>query len=335
MAVSAAQGPPERQTRQFEGMAGGAEGQRFAHDGHVFVYFHAPLPWRELARRTVIDALEDDCPGLAAQLAFYFFLAVFPALLVVVSLLPYVPIDPRFDTALGQLESVLPGEVVEFLRMQIDQALAGGGGSLLTLGVIGAVWSSSSAVTTIISALNTAYDIEEWRPWWKRRLVAIALTIALAVFVVAASVFVVGGGGFAAWVTARLDLTPTLAGTWALVQWMLALLLVVIAVDLVYYFAPNADTQFVWVTPGALLATALWLLASLGFKLYVQNFGSYTAMHGAIGAVIVLMLWFYLCGLALLLGAELNAEIDKALHPAQPQSAGEPKKIGPALDALD
>ena len=299
----------------------------------MFAYFRVPLPWRELARRTVADALDDDCPGLAAQLAFYFFLAVFPALLFLVSLLAYVPIDTRLDIAVAQLESVMPAEVVAFIREQIEQALAGGQTSLLTLGIIGALWSSSSAVTAIITALNRAYDIEEWRPWWRRRLVAIALTLALATFVVIAFVLVIGGGDVARWAAGQVGVASPPAAIWTFLQWTVALVLVVVAVDLVYYLAPHADAPFVWITPGALVATFLWLLASAGFKVYVQNFGNYTAVHGAIGAVIVLMLWFYLSGLALLLGAELNAEIDKALHPRQPQRPGEAKKIGPALAA--
>ena len=164
-------------------------------------------------------------------------------------------------------------------------------------------------------------------------LLAIALTIALAVFVVAAFVFVVGGGDLAAWVAGRLGLNAGLARVWAIAQWALAIVLFVVAVDLVYYVAPNADTPFVWVTPGALLATALWLLTSLGFKVYVQNFTNYTAVHGTIGAVIVLMLWFYLSGFALLVGAELNAEIDKALHPEHPAGPVGRRQIGPAADA--
>jgi membrane protein len=301
----------------------------------VFAYFRVPLTWGELARRTVADTLEDDCPGLAAQLAFYFFLSVFPALLFLVSLLGYVPGETRLAGAIAQLEAFLPHEVLQFLREQIDEALAGRQGGLLTIGIVGAIWSSSSAVTAIITALNRAYDIVEWRPWWKRRLLAIALTIALAVFVVAAFVFVVGGGDLAAWVADRLGFNAELTRAWAIVQWMLAIVLVVIAVDLVYYVAPNADTPFVWVTPGALLATALWLLTSLGFKVYVQNFANYTAVHGTIGAVIVLMLWFYLSGFALLVGAELNAEIDKALHPDHPQGPAGRRQIGPAADAAD
>jgi membrane protein len=298
----------------------------------VFAYFRTPLRWRELARRTIVDTLDDDCPGLAAQLAFYFFLSVFPALLFVVALLGYLPIEARLTAAVDQLETLLPPEILQFLRQQIDTAVAGDQGGLLTIGVFGAIWSSSSAVTAIITALNRAYDIDDWRPWWKRRLIAIVITIALAVFVVSAFAFVVGGGDLAAWVAARFGFGAVLTRVWTVFQWTLAIALVVIAVDLVYYFAPNAETPFVWITPGALLATALWLLTSLGFKLYVENFSNYTAVHGTIGAVIVLLLWFYLSGFALLVGAELNAEIDKALHPRPPQTLGGPKKIGPAAD---
>ena len=298
----------------------------------MFTYFRIPLTWRELARRTVADTLQDDCPGLAAQLAFYFFLSVFPALLFLVALLGYVPIDAHLTSALDELETLLPSELLHFVRTQVDAALAGRQGGLLTLGVIGAVWSSSSAVTAIITALNRAYDIEDWRPWWKRRLIAIVITIVLAVFVVSAFAFVVGGGDLASWVADRLGLGSVLTRVWTVAQWTLAVVLVVVAVDMVYYFAPNADTPFVWITPGALLATALWLLTSFGFKVYVEHFSNYTAVHGTIGAVIVLLLWFYLSGFALLVGAELNAEIDKALHPQQSQRLGQPKKIGPAAD---
>ncbi len=298
----------------------------------MFVYFRAPLSWRELARRTIADTLEDDCPGLAAQLAFYFFLAVFPALLFLVSLLVYVPVGTTIGTAVTQLETILPAEIVAFIREQLDQALSGSHGGLLTVGIAGAVWSSSSAVTAIITALNRAYDLDEWRPWWRRRLLAILLTIALTVFIVLAFAFVVGGADLAEWTARRLGMGETFARVWAVLQWPVAFALVVFAVDLLYYFAPNADTKWVWITPGALLATILWLIASAGFKVYVQNFGAYTAVHGAIGTVIVLMLWLYLSGFALLVGAELNAEIDKALGLDAVQQPGQRKAIGAAAE---
>jgi membrane protein len=278
----------------------------------MFASFRVAIGWRVLLRRTIVDTLEDDCPGLAAQLAFYFFLAVFPALLFLVSLMAYIPLGTTIEHTMLRLESILPTEIVTLIREQIERALAGSRGGLLTLGIAGAIWSSSSAVTAIITALNRAYDLDEWRPWWKRRILAIVLTVALAVFVVFASVLVIGGEGVAEWLARQVHASDAFVSVWSGMRWPLAFMLVMLAVDVLYYFAPNTDADWVWVTPGALLATALWLAASSGFRLYLQNFGSYSAVYGAIGTVIVFMLWLYLSGLALLVGAELNAEIQKA-----------------------
>jgi membrane protein len=303
----------------------------------VFAYFRAPLPWTELARRTIRDTFDDGCPGLAAQLAFYFILAVFPALLFLVSLAGYLPVEPALAPALHRLQGVVPADVLTLIEQHIVEALNGRGGGLLTLGIAGAVWSSSSAMTAIIYSLNRAYDIEEWRPWWHTRFLAIALTVALAAFVLAAFVLVVGGADLGAWTAAQLRAGDLFARAWSLLQWPIAIALVVFAVDLVYYFAPNADTDWVWLTPGALVATGLWLATSAGFRFYVRNFSDYTAVYGAIGSVIVLLLWFYLSGFALLIGAELNAEIDKALPSRDegPQGPDRKKKIGPAAEKLN
>jgi membrane protein len=279
----------------------------------MFAYFRTPIRWTELARRTAVDTLADGCPGLAAQLAFYFLLAVFPALLFVIALLFLLPIQPALDPVMARLDAVLPPDALRLVRRQLDELMQGASGGLLTFGVAGALWSSSSAMTAIISALNRAYDIDESRPWWHQRLLAIALTVGMAVFAVTAFVLVVGGSDLAAWVAGQWGLGDLFEQVWRFVQWPVALMLVVFAVDLVYHFAPNADTRWVWLTPGSLLATGLWLIASAGFKVYVQSFSDFAAVYGAIGGVIVLMLWFYLSGFALLVGAELNAEIDRAL----------------------
>lgn len=300
----------------------------------MFAYFRAPIGWGELAKRTVKDSMEDGVPGLAAQLAFYFFLAVFPTLLFLVSLLAYLPVESALDPALSRMETLLPASILELIRQQIDQVLAGERGGLMTFAIAGAIWSSSSAMTAIISALNRAYDIEEFRPWWRMRITAVALTLSLALFTVLAFTFVVGGADLARWVTGMVGGGEFFEAAWRIGQWIVALVLVVVAIDMVYYFAPNADTRWTWVTPGSVLATVLWMLASIGFKLYVQNFSNYTALYGAIGSVIVMMLWFYLAGFALLIGAELNAEIDKAMpsRDTSPQSPGRRKKIGAAAE---
>lgn len=298
----------------------------------MFAYFRAPIGWGELAKRTIKDSLEDGVPGLSAQLAFYFFLAVFPTLLFLVSLLAYLPVESALGPALARMEALLPSGALELIREQIRQVLEGNHGGLMTFAIAGAIWSSSTAMTAIISALNRAYDIVEFRPWWRMRLLAVGLTIALAVFTVLAFVFVVGGADLARWAARMVGGGEVFAAVWVVAQWLVALALVVLAIDLVYHFAPNAETRWVWITPGSLLATALWMLASFGFRIYVQNFSNYTALYGTIGSVIVLMLWFYISGFALLIGAELNAEIDKAMptRDDEPQSPAHKKKIGPA-----
>lgn len=300
----------------------------------MFAYFRAPLPWTELFRRTIVDTFEDGCPGLAAQLAFYFLLALFPALLFVVSLLAYLPVDAAFDRIVERMRPFLPGDVITLVSAEIDKLLTGSRRSLLTFAIAGAIWSSSSAMTAVITTLNRAYDIEEFRPWWKTRLIAIGLSVALAVFVVIAFALVVGGGDLAAAVASWVGTGDVFLGAWRLAQWPIALLFVVFAIDLVYYVAPNAETRWVWITPGSLLATALWLLTSLGFKWYLQYVSDITMVQGAIGSVIVLLLWLYLSGFAILIGAELNAEIDQAMPTRDnaPQSPAHRKKIGPAAE---
>lgn len=301
----------------------------------MFVYFRAPVPWRELARRTIVDTFRDGCPGLAAQLAFYFLLALFPALLFVVSLLTYLPVEGAIAGALARMEPLLPPDVLELVRREIDQLLQGDTRSLLTAAVAGALWSSSSAMTAVITTLNKAYDIEEWRPWWKTRLVAIGLSIAIALFTVMALAVIIGGADLGRGVALALGLGEAFGPVWAVMQWPIALFFVVFGIDLVYHFAPNADARWVWITPGSLLATGLWLLTSFGLRLYLQHVSSFTVIYGALGSVVVVMLWLYLSGLAILIGAELNAEIDRALpsRDAAAQGPDRRKKIGPAAEA--
>jgi membrane protein len=145
-------------------------------------YFRAPIPWTELVRRTATEIFADGCPGLAAQLAFYFLLALFPALLFVVALIAYLPFQPAFESTLQRLDAFAPHEVITLIRRQLDQIVTGAGGGILTFGIAGAIWSSSSAMTAIITALNRAYDIDECRPWylhtagWFRRFSATGVT---------------------------------------------------------------------------------------------------------------------------------------------------------------
>lgn len=287
------------------------------HGRRLSTYFRAPIGWREIVRRTGREIGDDNCLGLAAQLAFYFLLALFPALLFLVALIGYLPLENALDGLLAAVASVAPRELMALLRAQIDRLLAGSHASLLTLGILGAIWSSSAATVAIIDALNRAYDVTEWRPWWKRRLVAIALTIALVLFTIISLMLVLIGPDVASWAADWLRLAPIVPLIWGIARWPVMIWCIVFAVDLVYHFAPNRSARWVWVTPGALLATFLWIASSFAFKFYVTNFGDYTATYGAIGGAIVTMSWFYVSGLAILVGAELNAVIEDAWRSAR------------------
>ena len=281
-----------------------------------------PLRWPQILWRTLAKIDEDDCMGLAAQLAFYFFLSLFPALLFLVALIGYLPLEDTLARMLTRLGSVAPGEVVTLLRAQLEELVLGSHGGLLTLGIAGAIWSSSAAMLSLINALNHAYDVEERRSWWKQRLVAILLTIAGAVFIVLSLVLVLAGPGAAAWVAGWFHLAPVFALVWAVARWPLMLSLIVFAIDLVYRFGPNRRGGWAWVTPGALLATGLWILSSFAFKFYVANMAQFNATYGAIGGVVVVLLWCYVSGLAILVGAELNGVIEQAAPTSSTSRAG-------------
>jgi membrane protein len=277
-----------------------------------FGFARLPLTWRELLTRTGKEFVADNGLGLAAQLAYYFFFALFPAVLVGIAFASFFPLEHFVDRIVGTLGGLLPGDVVGILRDQIRKISEGNHGGILTFGLLAALWSSSAALVGLIDALNRAYDIEEGRPWWKVRLLAIGLTLALVALILFAFALVLVGPTAADYIAQVTGLGAVFAWTWKIVQWPVVLALVATGAGFLYYFAPDAEQEWVWVTPGAVLAAVIWLAASLGFKYYVANFATYTETYGAIGGVMVLLLWFYLSGVVMLAGAELNAEIEHA-----------------------
>jgi membrane protein len=274
--------------------------------------FDIPLSWGELFKRTAKETSDDDCLGLAAQLSYYFFLALFPAILFVLAIASFFPLTNFIDEVVRTLRPFAPAEVLTFLDEQLRQVSNADSGGVLTVGILGAIWSSSAAVVAIVGALNRAYDIEEGRPWWKVRLTAIGLTVALALLILISFSLIIAGPTVAEHLASSLGLGSVFEWTWKILQWPLAFLLASIAVGLIYYFAPDAEQDWVWITPGAVVGTLLWVIVSLAFKFYVGHFADYNATYGAIGGVIVLLLWFYISSLAILVGAEMNAEIEHA-----------------------
>jgi membrane protein len=280
-----------------------------------------PLSWRQILKRAFSEFIADDALNLGAQQAYYFIFALFPALLTLISIASFFPIAHFNANTLQALAPVLPPDVLNIVQKQLESISNSDKGGVLTFAFLLTLWTSSGAMVSIITTLNAAYDITEGRPWWKMRLTAIALTIGMSLFILTSISLVLAGPQVAERLAVDMGLGEAFKWTWWIAQWPVIVALVATGVGLVYYFAPDAKQEWVWITPGAIIATLLWLGLSLLFRYYIVNFGNYNETYGTIGAVIVLLTWLYLTGLAILFGAEINSEIEHAS--AQGKNPGE------------
>jgi membrane protein len=188
------------------------------------------------------------------------------------------------------------------------------GGGKISFGILAALWAASNGMGAVSESLNVAYDVKETRPWWKVRLTAVLLTFTLASLIIGALVLVLYGHDIAETVAGKFGLGTAFEYGWKILQWPIVLAFVLTAFAVIYFFAPDLkDHHWKWITPGAIVGVALWLIISFAFKLYLEYFNSYSATYGALGAVIILMLWFYFTGIAILVGGEINSEIEHAM----------------------
>jgi membrane protein len=286
------------------------------------------ISWLELAKRVWKESNDDRVFGRAAELSYYFLLALFPLLIFLTSIMGLV-IGEGTETRqqlFSYLARIMPQSAFQLIEATMIEVSSGSGGGKISFGLLAALWAASNGMTAITESLNTAYDVEEGRPWWKSRLVAITLTIALSVLIISALLLVVAGGHIAEGLAGYLGYSSAFATAWKIIQWPVVLAFMILAFALIYYFAPDLREQaWSWLTPGAAIGVALWLLASVGFRVYLQYFDSYNKTYGSLGAVIILMLWLYFTGLAVLIGGEINSEIENA---AAEQGAPEAKERG-------
>ena len=273
------------------------------------------LGWKELARRVWSEMSEDDVWGRAAQLSYYFLLAVFPLLIFLTTMLGYFAeagTELRADL-LRILGTVVPAEATDLIFKTVNEAEQNAGGGKLSFGILATLWAASNGMGAITESLNVAYEVKESRPWWKARLTAVLLTIGLAVLILSALALTLFGGKIAEYVAAHWMFGSVFVKTWKILQWPIILGFVLLAFALIYYFAPNVKNgRWRWITPGTAVGVVIWLLVSFAFRGYLHFFNSYSATYGALGAVIILMLWFYLTGAAILIGGEVNSEISFA-----------------------
>jgi membrane protein len=276
------------------------------------------LSWWRLAVRVYRQAMRDELIGRAAELAYFFLFAVFPLLLFLTTLFGYVAWgnwELRHEL-FTWVSTVAPSpEVTVLLQTTLDEVAQARGGGKLSLGLAAALWVASNGMLAVGRTLNTAWGLKESRPFWMRRALSVLLVTVFAVLILLGLLSLFFGGWFAERAAFALGLGAPFAWVWTVTQWGLVLLFVILAFDLIYNFAPNlARRHRVWITPGACVAVALWLLASWGMQVYLSNFGFYSRTYGSLGAVIVLLLWFYVTAIAILLGGEVNSEISLALH---------------------
>ena len=288
---------------------------------HSLFAIAGAVGWGAVLKRTGRALYESNCLGWSAELAYYWFLALFPGLLFVVALTSYIPAQTLIDVIVGPLQRVAPADVIGIVRQQLIQITLAPHSGVLTFSLLGTLWSSSAGMTALISTLNQVYHVQDRRPWWRVQLLAIALTVALGAFLLASLGLLMVGPDLAERLAVSLHLGPAFTWTWTIARWPVIFVLVVTALGWIYAFAPHVTRPWAWLTPGSLAATGLWMAASLGFKWYAGHFGTFQKTYGAIGGVIVALLWLYTSGLAILIGAELNATITHAApHDPAPTS---------------
>lgn len=290
------------------------------------------LSVRDLAGRVYNEIWEDDLLGSAAQLAYYFLFALFPLLIFLTSIFGFaVGSDSELRTSLFKyLGSVLPASALELVNTVITEVSNSSSGGKLTLGLFLALWAASSGMESLTQALNRTYEIKETRPWWKRRLMALFLTIVLALSIISALTVVLFGGQIVDYFAATYGFGAAVAAVWKAAQWLVVLAFILLAFSLIYYFSPDVREQrWYFITPGSVVGVALWLLISFAFRIYLQYFDSYSATYGSLGAVIILMLWLYFTGAAILIGGQINSEIENATAKAGVPEAKEKGEKSP------
>ena len=279
---------------------------------------------------TVNDISLNHILSFAAALSYYFVMAFFPALIALAAALAFLPIPNLFENIIGTLARVVPADSMGLIRHIIRDVISPHRGALISFGLIGAIWTCSSGFSAMIEALNVAYDVPETRPWWKTRLLAIELMFAVGSLVTFAFAFMILGPRFGEFLAGRVGAAHVWTILWPVLRYVLAITFIVLAVNGLYYMAPNLKQRFINIFPGAVLAVIGWILLSDGLSVYFHRYAHLNKTYGILGGGIAFLTWLYWSGFLILIGAELNSEIiqvrgDGTLPLKQPP----PRKVKP------
>ena len=272
------------------------------------------MHWKQFLKRLWERLNKHEIFDRAAQLSYYFLLALFPLLLFMMTLLGYFAGESAAvrDKLLSYLARVMPSSAIDLVYTTLNEITQARSGSKLSLGLLAALWAASNGMGAISDTLNGAYGVEETRPWWKVRLTAVVLTVALSILIITALVIVLYGGGIGERLAAYFGLGSAFTMVWKILQWPIALFFLLVTFTMIYHFGPNVrPKKCQWWSWGTLVAIILWLLFSFAFRLYLHYFNSYGVTYGSLGALIILMLWFYFTGVSILIGGEINSMFEE------------------------
>jgi membrane protein len=266
-------------------------------------------PWA-FVHRVAAGVLRHESMSSSAQIAYYLLFATFPCLFTLASLLAFLPVPDLMERLLAALGSIVPPAAVDLMRNSVERLVTHQRGGFFSVGLVVTVWAASNAADAIMQGLNRVHGLRENRPFWKTRGIALLLAVGAGALAVLGLLGLWFGTQVSGWWAGRGGLGPLPVQFWILARWPLVLLLLVAAIDQLYFLGPAAELRWRWVTPGAVVAVLGWVAASLGFSAYVRHFGAYNATFGSIGAVIILLTWMYLTAFFILLGAEINVVTD-------------------------
>lgn len=277
--------------------------------------------------RTYEDVLRNHTMQMAAALAYYFVLSLFPALIFLSAVVAYLPVPDLFGQALGVMARVLPPDSMGLVRRVLSDVITPNKGTFLSFGILGTLWAASGGFSAAIEALNIAYEVGDDRPFWKTRPLAVGLAFMTgALLLVALSVMLVGPK-FGEWVASQVHLANLFVLLWPYIHWSIAIGFTIVAVEALYYLAPNVKQRFLATLPGAILAVGCWIALSYLLGIYFRHFTNFNKTYGTLGAAIALMVWLYWTGFAMLVGAELNCELAKISSEGRIEEKHEPPPI--------
>jgi membrane protein len=272
------------------------------------------------------DAVADS----AAALGYYFVFALFPFLFFLATLTAFVPyVRNSVDTILSRAHAILPEQALGLIDTHLRGLVETPRPRLLTLGLLATLYSASRGVDALRKTLNLAYDVKESRKWWRTELVAFGMTIGGAVLVLVAITALTAGGSAGFWLARHVGIGHQYVLVWSWLRWPVTAAVIMLCVALAYYVLPDVKQKFKFITPGSVIGTLVWLLATWGFTTYAENFGSYNVTYGSIGGVIVLLTWFYISGFIFLMGGEMNAIIEHAAPDGKDKGARAPGEVAP------